>query len=143
MKYLYYSKTLVELIEALNSKKELKSSISSLLQQFIAAWQGNGTEVRILCQIYLQKMAGLLKLNTSISSINLYLCVYLISKNYNIINIFQMAKSSYFQFKKDSRPKHTNNTLRIYTYSAILPKDYQVNYIGLRKLVLGLKGEYK
>ena len=54
-----------------------------------------------------------------------------------------MAKSSYFWFKKDSRPKYINNTLRIYAYSAILPKDYQVDYIGLKKLVLGLKGEYK
>ena len=31
MKYLYYFKTLVKLIETLNSKKELKSGISSLL----------------------------------------------------------------------------------------------------------------
>ena len=31
MKCLYYFKTLVELIEALNSKKELKSGVSSLL----------------------------------------------------------------------------------------------------------------
>ena len=31
IKYLYYSKMLVKLIKALNSKKELKSSISSLL----------------------------------------------------------------------------------------------------------------
>ena len=54
-----------------------------------------------------------------------------------------MAKSSYFWFKKDSRFKYINNTLKIYTYSAILPKDYQVDYIGLKKLILGLKGEYK
>jgi hypothetical protein len=31
MKYLYYSKTLVELIKALNSKKDLKNSIFSVL----------------------------------------------------------------------------------------------------------------
>ena len=49
IKYLYYSKMLVKLIKALNFKKELKDSIFSVLYQFIAAWQGNGTEVYILC----------------------------------------------------------------------------------------------
>ena len=69
-------------------------------------------------------MAGVLGLNASISSANLYLQVHLISKNYNAINIFQIAKSSYFWFKKDSRSKHANNTFRIYAYSAMWPKNY-------------------
>ena len=38
IKYLYYSKTLVKLIKALNSKNELKDGIFSILHQFIAAW---------------------------------------------------------------------------------------------------------
>ena len=37
MKYLYYFKMLAELIKTLNSKKELKDSIFSILYQFIAA----------------------------------------------------------------------------------------------------------
>ena len=86
-------------------------------------------------------MAGLLKLNTSIFFINFYLYIYLISKNYNTINILQIAKNSYFQFKKGSRLKYINNTLKIYIYSTILLKNYQVDCIGLRKLILGLKGE--
>ena len=52
MKYLYYFKTLAELIKTLNSKKELKDSIFSILYQFIAAWQGNRTKVCALYQIY-------------------------------------------------------------------------------------------
>ncbi len=88
-------------------------------------------------------MVGLLGLDASVSSINLYLQIYLVSKNYNTINILRTAKSSYFQFKRDSRPKYTNNSLRIYTYSTIQPSNYLVDYIGLRKLILGLKGELK
>ena len=38
IKYLYYSKTLVELIEALNSKKELEDGIFFILYQFITTW---------------------------------------------------------------------------------------------------------
>ena len=38
IKYLYYSKTLVELIKVLNSKKELEDGIFSILHQFITAW---------------------------------------------------------------------------------------------------------
>ena len=38
IKYLYYSKTLVELIEALNSKKELEDGIFFILYQFITSW---------------------------------------------------------------------------------------------------------
>jgi len=69
-------------------------------------------------------MVGLLGLNASASSINLYLRIYLISKNYNAINILQTAKSSYFWFKRDSRPKYANDGLRIYTYSTIRPSNY-------------------
>ena len=64
-------------------------------------------------------MVGLLGLDTSASSINLYLRIHLVSKNYNAINILQTAKSSYFWFKRDSRLKHTNNGLGIYAYSTI------------------------
>ena len=54
-----------------------------------------------------------------------------------------MAKSSYFQFKKNSRPKHANNNFGIYTYSTVQPSNYLVDYIGLKKLILGSKGEFK
>ena len=53
IKYLCYFKILAELIKALNSKKDLKDSIFSILYQFITAWQGNGIKVYILCWIYL------------------------------------------------------------------------------------------
>ena len=36
-----------------------------------------------------------------------------------------------------------NNSLRIYTYPTIRPSNYLVDYIGLRKIILGLKGELK
>jgi len=39
----------VKLIKALDLKKELEGGVSSVLRQFIMAWQGNGTEVRALC----------------------------------------------------------------------------------------------
>ena len=41
-------------------------------------------------------MAGLLGLDASISSTNLYLQIHSVFKNYNTINILQMAESSYF-----------------------------------------------
>jgi len=69
-------------------------------------------------------MAGLLGLDTSTFSINLYLRIHLVSKNYNTINILQTAESSYFWFKRDSHPKHTNDGLGIYAYSTIRPSDY-------------------
>ena len=53
IKCLYYFKTLAELIKALNSKKELEDGIFSVLYQFIAAWQGNGIEVCVLCRMHL------------------------------------------------------------------------------------------
>ena len=62
-----------KLIKVFNFKKEPEDSIFSILYQFITAWQGNGTEVYILYQIHLQKMAKLLRLDASISSTNLYL----------------------------------------------------------------------
>ena len=83
----------------------------------------------------------MLGLDASTSSINLYLQIYSISKNYNAINILRTAKSSYFWFKRNSRPEHANDSLGIYAYSTMRPSDYQVDCIGLRKLVLGLKGE--
>jgi hypothetical protein len=64
-------------------------------------------------------MVGLLGLDASTSSINLYLRIHLVSKNYNTIDILRTAKSSYFWFKRDSRPEHANNSLRIYAYSTI------------------------
>ena len=64
-------------------------------------------------------MAGLLGLDTSVSSPNLYLQIHSVSKNYNTINILQIAKSSYFWFKKNSYLEYTNNNLGIYAYSAI------------------------
>jgi len=69
-------------------------------------------------------MVGLLGLDTSASSINLYLRIYLVSKNYNAINILRTAKSSYFWFKRDSRPKYINDGLRIYAYSTMRPSNY-------------------
>ena len=69
-------------------------------------------------------MAGLLELDASASFTNLYLRIHLVSKNYNAINILRTAKSSYFWFKRDSRPKYTNDGLRIYAYSTIRPSDY-------------------
>jgi hypothetical protein len=69
-------------------------------------------------------MVGLLGLDASISSINLYLRIHLVSKNYNTINILRTAKSSYYWFKRDSRPKHTNDHLRIYAYSTIRPSEH-------------------
>ena len=88
-------------------------------------------------------MVGLLGLDASVSSTNLYLQIHLVSKNYNTVNILRTAKSSYFWFKKNSRPKHANNNLRIYAYSAIQPSNYLLNRVELRKLILGLKGERK
>jgi len=41
-------------------------------------------------------MVELLGLDASTFSINLYLRIYLVFKNYNTINILQTAKSSYF-----------------------------------------------
>ena len=64
-------------------------------------------------------MAELLGLDASASSTNLYLRIYLVSKNYNAIDILQIAKSSYFWFKRNSCLRHTNNGLRIYAYSTI------------------------
>ena len=52
MKCLCHSETPVELMEALNSKKEPEGGVFSVLQQFIATWQGNETKVCVLCQIY-------------------------------------------------------------------------------------------
>ena len=69
-------------------------------------------------------MAGLLGLDTSAFSINLYLRIHSVSKNYNAINILRTAKSSYFWFKRDSRPKYINDSLRIYAYSTMRPSDY-------------------
>ena len=54
-----------------------------------------------------------------------------------------MAENFYFWFKKNSRLKYINDNLRIYAYSAIQLSDYLVDYIGLRKLVLGLRREFK
>ena len=93
--------------------------------------------------MYLQKIAGLLGLDTSVSSTNLYLRIHLVSKNYNTINILRTAKSSYFWFKKNSCLEHINDNLGIYAYSTIQPSDYLVDRVGLRKLMLGLKGELK
>ena len=119
MKCLYHSKILAELIETLNFKKELKDSIFSILYQFIAAWQGNGTEVRALCRIHLQKMAGLLGLDASVSSADLYLRIHSVSENYDTVDILRTAENSYFWFKKNSHLEYANNNLRIYTYSTI------------------------
>ena len=69
-------------------------------------------------------MVGLLGLDTSASFINLYLQIYLVSKNYNAINILWTAKSFYFWFKRDSYPRHANNGLRIYAYSTIQLSNY-------------------
>ena len=88
-------------------------------------------------------MVGLLGLDASVFFTNLYLQIHLVSKNYNTVNILWMAKSFYFQFKKNSCLEHANNNLRIYAYSTIQPSNYLVDYIGLRKLILGLKGELK
>jgi len=38
----------------------------------------------------------LLGLDASVSSINLYLRIHLVSKNYDAIDILQIAKSSYY-----------------------------------------------
>ena len=100
-------------------------------------------EVYILYQIHLQKIAELLGLDTSISFTDLYLQIHLVSKNYNTINILQTAKSSFFWFKKNSYLEYINNNLRIYAYSTIQPSNYLVDRIGLRKLILDLKGELK
>ena len=54
-----------------------------------------------------------------------------------------MAENFYFWFKKNSRLKYINDNLRIYTYSAVQPDNYLVDYIGLRKLILGLKKKLK
>ena len=97
----------------------------------------------MLYWIYLQKIAELLGLNASVSSIDLYLQIHSVFKNYNTVNILQIAKNSYFQFKKNSRLKYINNNLKIYAYSAVQPSDYLVDYIGLRRLVLGLRRELK
>ena len=88
-------------------------------------------------------MVGLLGLDISVSFTNLYLYIYLVSKNYNTINTLQTAKSSYFQFKKNSRLEYINDNLRIYAYSTIQPSNYLVDHVRLRKLILGLKGELK
>ena len=88
-------------------------------------------------------MAGLLGLDASVFSTDLYLQIHLVSKNYDTINILRMAKSSYFWFKKNSYLEYANNNLRIYAYSAIQPSNYLVDRVGLRKLMLGLKGELK
>ena len=69
-------------------------------------------------------MAELLGLDASASSTNLYLRIYLVSKNYNAIDILQIAKSSYFWFKRNSYPRHINDGLRIYAYSTIQPSNY-------------------
>jgi hypothetical protein len=69
-------------------------------------------------------MVGLLGLDASVSSINLYLQIYLVSKNYNTINILRTAESSYYWFKRDSYSKHVNDHLRIYAYSTIRPSEY-------------------
>ena len=124
IKCLYYSKTPVKIIEALDLKKELKGSILFILQQFIIAQQGNRTKVRVLYRIHLQKIAGLLGLDTSVSSINLYLRIHSVSKNYDAIDILWTAKSLYYWFKRDSCPKHANNILRVYAYSGIRPSKY-------------------
>jgi hypothetical protein len=136
-----HSETPAELIKALDSKKEPEGGVSSVLQQFIMAWQGNGTEVRALCRIHLQKMAGLLGLDASASSANLYLRIHSVSENYDAIDILRTAESSYFWFKRDSRPEHANDGLGIYAYSTVRPSNYQVDRMGLRKLILGSKGE--
>jgi hypothetical protein len=136
-----HSETPVELIKTLDSKKELEGGILAVLQQFIAAWQGNGTEVRALCRIHLQKMAGLLGLDASASSAKLYLRIHSVSENYDAIDVLRTAESSYFWFKRDSRPEHANDGLGIYAYSGMRPSEYQVDSVGLRKLVLGSKGE--
>lgn len=141
MKCSCHSKTPVELMEALDSKNEPKGGVFSVLQQFIAAWQGNGTEVRALCRVHLQKMAGLLGLDASVSSANLYLRIHSVSENYDAIDILRTAESSYYWFKRDSRPEHANDALGVYAYSAVRPSEYQVDRVGLRKLVLGSKGE--
>ena len=141
MKCSCHSKTPVEIIEALDSKKEPEGSILFVLQQFITAWQGNGTEVRALCRIHLQKMAGLLGLDASVSSANLYLRIHSVSENYDAIDILRTAESSYYWFKRDSRPEHANDILGVYAYSGVRPSEYQVDHVGLRKLVLGSKGE--
>lgn len=140
MKCSCHSETPAELIEALDSK-EPEDGIFSVLHQFIAAWQGNGTEVRALCRIHLQKMAGLLGLDASVSSADLYLRIHSVSENYDTVDILRTAESSYFWFKKNSRPEHANDNLGIYAYSAVQPSDYPVDRVGLRKLVLGSKGE--
>ena len=36
-----------------------------------------------------------------------------------------------------------NNSLRIYTYPTIRPSNYLVDHVGLRNIILGLKGELK
>jgi len=40
-------------------------------------------------------MVGLLGLDASVSSVNLYLRIHLVFKNYNTVNILRTAKSSY------------------------------------------------
>ena len=69
-------------------------------------------------------MAVLLGLDASISSANLYLRVYSVSKKYDAINILQTAESFYFWFKRDSRSEHANDTLGIYAYSAVRSSDH-------------------
>jgi hypothetical protein len=91
--------------------------------------------------MHLQKMAGLLGLDASVSSTNLYLRIHSVSENYDAINILRTAESSYHWFKRDSRPKHADDALGVYAYSAVRPSEYQVDRVGLRKLVLGSKGE--
>ena len=54
-----------------------------------------------------------------------------------------MAKNSYFWFKKNSCLEYVNDNFRIYAYSAVQPSDYLVDCIGLRRLVLGLRREFK
>jgi hypothetical protein len=141
MKCSCHSGTPAELIETLDSGKEPEDGIFSVLHQFIAAWQGNRTEVRALCRMHLQKMAGLLGLDASVSSADLYLRIHLVSENYDTVDILRTAESSYFWFKKNSRPEHANDNLGIYAYSAVQPINYPVDRVGLRKLVLGSKGE--
>ena len=78
----------------------------------------------MLCWIHLQKMAGLLGLDASAFFANLYLRIHSVSENYDVIDILQTFKSSYFWFKRDSRPEHANNGLGIYAYSTVQPSNY-------------------
>ena len=64
-------------------------------------------------------MAGLLGLDASISSIDLYLQIHSVFKNYNTVDILQMAENSYFWFKKNSRLEHVNDNFGIYTYFTV------------------------